>query len=109
VDTIEGDLEALLSVSVTADGPRSFRVAIGGELDIGNVDVLEREIAAVLQPRPDRLVLDVSALRFADSSGIALWLRLARCVDEFELRDPSPLLRRVLATMGLTSTLRVRP
>ncbi len=104
---VDGDSNGLLNVEVTVDGARSVCVAIGGELDISNVDTLERKIAGVLEQRPARLIIDASDLRFADSSGIALWVRLASSVDEFELRNPSPLLKRVLATMGLSAKLRV--
>ena len=57
---------------------------------------------------PARLVVDVSELRFADSSAIALWVRWAARVPEFELRDPSPLLQRVVTAMGLAEKLAVR-
>ena len=46
-------------------------------------------------------MLEVSGLRFADSSAIALWVKWSTRVTEVELREPPPLLRRVLTTMGL--------
>ena len=47
------------------------------------------------------LVVEVGDVSFADSSAIAMWVRWAGAVPQFELRDPSPLLRRVIRTMGL--------
>jgi len=84
-------------------------VAVRGELDIQTVPQLEAVVAPALEANPTRLVLDVSELRFADSSGIALWVRWAAQVDELELLRPSPLLRRVLTAMGLEQKLRMTP
>jgi anti-anti-sigma factor len=98
------------------DGGASFDVApdedgatvtIRGELDVANVDALDAAVAPVIDGGAKRLVLDVRELRFADSSAIALWLRWAAEVDEFELRDPPPLLRKVIASMGLAARLKL--
>jgi anti-anti-sigma factor len=80
-------------------------VRISGELDIANVDDLQDAVEPVIAKRPKRLIIDVSNLRFADSSAIALWVRWASSVPEFELRDASPLLRRVISSMGLEEKL----
>jgi anti-anti-sigma factor len=98
-----------LDAELLTDDGSSPVVAIRGELDIATVGRLEAVLAPVLAKHPARLVLDVGALRFADSSGIALWVRCASRVDELELRDPSPLLRRVVTTMGLAGKLRLKP
>jgi anti-anti-sigma factor len=84
-------------------------VTIRGELDLGNVDRLAAAAAPVLERKLSRLVVEVGSLRFADSSAIALWLRWASAVGEMELRNASPLLKRVVSTMGLTETLHLRP
>lgn len=100
---------AMLNVEVVSADADSVRIKVAGELDISNVDVFEREVAPVLSTTPQRLIIDAGELKFADSSGIALWVRLAGTVREFELSNPSPLLRRVIVTMGLASKLGVRP
>jgi anti-sigma B factor antagonist len=84
-------------------------VTVTGELDIANIAPLELAVAPIIETKPQRLVVDVSGLRFADSSAIALWVRWASSVGEIELRDPSPLLRRVILSMGLGERLRVKP
>jgi anti-anti-sigma factor len=98
------------------DGGASFDVApdedgatvtIRGELDVANVDALDAAVAPVIDGGAKRLVVDVRELRFADSSAIALWLRWAAEVDHFELRDPPALLRKVIASMGLATRLRL--
>jgi anti-anti-sigma factor len=82
-------------------------VTVRGELDISNVHELEAAVASTIAATPDRLVVDVRDVRFADSSAIAVWVRWAAAVEELELRDPPPLLRQVITKMGLAATLRV--
>ncbi|HET8978702.1 MAG TPA: STAS domain-containing protein [Solirubrobacteraceae bacterium] len=99
--------EPLASYQVTRSPDGTAVVAISGELDMSTVDELANELRPVLADAPSRLIVDVSAVSFADSSAIALWVRWSGSVSDFELRDPPPLLRRVLATMGLTTKLGV--
>jgi len=98
--------EPVMNFDVSADGNESATVTVSGELDIANVDRLEEAVAPIIERRPRRLVVDVAALRFADSSAIALWVRWASHVEEIELRACSPLLRRVIESMGLEEKLR---
>ena len=84
-------------------------VTVSGELDISNVDMLEQAVSPVLAENPDRLIIDVRGLRFADSSAIALWVRWASSVEAFELRDPPDLLRKVVTSMGLAGKLELTP
>ena len=86
---------------------RTALVTVTGELDLGNVDRLSAAVDQMVTDGLDRLVLEISGLRFADSSAIALWVRWSTKVDQLELRDPSPLLRRVVTTMGLAQRLRL--
>ncbi len=92
----------------TSDGDGAL-VAVSGELDIASVDELDAAVAPLLEAGPVGLVVDVSDLRFADSSAIALWVRWAAMVGDLELRHCSPLLRRVIESMGLEQTLRLTP
>jgi anti-sigma B factor antagonist len=98
---------ASATVEVTSAPDGTAIVRVGGELDMSSVDHLEAEVEPVLAPPPPRLVVDVSNVSFADSSAIAMWVRWAGAVPSFELRDPPPLLRRVLRTMGLDARLGV--
>lgn len=91
-----------------ASGPeRTTVVTIHGELDMSSTGRLGTEVQRALDDQPRRLVVDVSDVRFADSSAIALWVRWAGAVTDFELRDPPALLQRVIATMGLSDKLGV--
>jgi anti-anti-sigma factor len=104
---MEGVEPEPIAWTVSAGDRGEAIVTLRGELDIASVDRLDAAVAPVMARRPDRLVIDVSGLRFADSSAIALWVRWASMVDEIELRDPPPLLRRVVASMGLAGKLRL--
>jgi anti-anti-sigma factor len=86
---------------------RSAIVKVEGELDITTIDDLEEAVKPIIAGDPERLVIDVSGLRFADSSAIALWVKWSSTVPRLELRDPSPLLRRVIDSMGLAQILHV--
>ena len=97
------------SFEVLTDATGDPVVRVSGELDISAVDALDAEVRPVLAARPRRLIVDASELRFADSSAIALWVRWAGATEHFELRNPTPLLRRVIAGMGLTQKLAVTP
>jgi anti-anti-sigma factor len=99
----------LLSVEVLPGEDSTVTVRIGGELDIGNVDQLEAQVAHAMARAPRRLIVDIGALRFADSSAIALWVRWAGRVEQFELSEPSPLVRKVIEAMGLVQKLRPTP
>jgi anti-anti-sigma factor len=101
MDQLDAATDPVVTVDVATDGAGTPIVTIAGELDVGNVDAVDTAVAPVLLTRPARLIVDVRGLRFADSSAIALWLRWAASVDEFELRDPQPLLRKVIKMMGL--------
>ena len=98
-----------MTFDVVEGDDRSVTISVSGELDITNVDRLAAGVSPVLERDLARLVVDVHDLQFADSSAIALWVQWATTVPEIELRDPPPLLRRVVDTMGLTDTLKVAP
>jgi anti-anti-sigma factor len=82
-------------------------VTVRGELDISNVDQLEAAVAPILETKPDRLIVDLGGLRFADSSAIAVWVRWGTTVGQIELCNTSPLLRQVITRMGLATRLRI--
>jgi anti-anti-sigma factor len=96
-----------MSFDIAEGGDRSVNVTLSGELDITNIDRLASAVAPALEREPARLIIEVRDLRFADSSAIALWVQWATAVPDVELRHVSPLLRRVVDSMGLSETLKV--
>jgi anti-sigma B factor antagonist len=81
-------------------------LAVSGELDMSNVDVLKAAVAAL---RADKVVFDLSALRFMDSAGIAALLEAREQIGSVLLRAPSPTVRRVIEVTGLADVLPVEP
>jgi len=84
-------------------------VALSGELDSSNVPQLQTAVAAILAEHPQRVVFDLSGLRFMDSAGISVLVKLAGEIETVQIRDPSPIVRRVIEITGLTDILQVGP
>jgi anti-anti-sigma factor len=84
-------------------------LSLSGELDSSNVERLQAAVAAVLAAGPERVVFEMSELRFMDSAGISVLVRLAAEVQAVEIRDPSPIVRRVIEITGLTNVLHLDP
>jgi anti-sigma B factor antagonist len=82
---------------------------IAGELDISTVGSVRSAFDHVTATRPATLILDLSELRFIDSSGLALLLVAAREVGSVKLRNPSPPVRRVIEITGLGEILPLEP
>jgi anti-anti-sigma factor len=98
-----------LKFDVVSGDQGSLVVRMSGDLDLSTVGSVEAAVEPLLDQQPERLVIDVKNLQFADSSGLALWVRWANRVDQVEIREPSQLLRRVIERMGLAERLRCLP
>jgi anti-anti-sigma factor len=107
MDQLEDQPDLLISFDVAVDGDQHATVTIAGELDMSGIEPLAARVQGALDGGVTRLTVDVGAVRFADSSALALWVRWASVARQFELRDPPPLLRRVIAAMGLNEKLGV--
>jgi anti-anti-sigma factor len=105
MDELDGQPDQLVSFDVIVDADHHATVRIDGELDMSGIDPLASRVDEVLADGVTKLTVDVRGVRFADSSAIALWVRWASAVEEFELREPPPLLRRVIDAMGLAEKL----
>jgi anti-sigma B factor antagonist len=77
-------------------------VTLSGELDTSNVASLEEAVASITAAHPQRLIFDLSGLRFMDSAGIAALIGAASKVDTVHLREPSQMVRRVIELTGLS-------
>jgi anti-anti-sigma factor len=84
-------------------------VSLSGELDLTNVERVQSVIGDMISGGTERLVVETSELEFMDSSGLALLASVARKVPEVELRDPSPIVRRLVDLTGLAEILIVTP
>ncbi len=104
---LRGDRHAELVIDTSVDQAGTRIVTVSGELDISNAASLEATVASITAEHPDRLIFDLSGLRFMDSAGIAVLIGAAASVDAVQLRDPSPIVRRVIELTGLSSVLRI--
>jgi anti-anti-sigma factor len=102
---LDGDHPAEVLIDTRVDPAGAAIVIVSGELDISNAHSLETALASITAQRPGRLIFDLSALRFMDSAGIAVLLGAAAKVDAVRLRNPSPIVRRVVEVTGLTAVL----
>jgi anti-anti-sigma factor len=107
MEELGADSKPEMTFDVVNDDGKTTVVTITGELDIASAGRLELAVAPIIGEGTERLVVDVSGLRFADSSAIALWVRWAAAVGQLELRDASPLLQRIIRSMGLDQRLRL--
>ena len=69
-----------LSVRIDRDASHPV-VSLAGELDLSTIPQLERQLIQQARSRP-RMVVDMKALTFIDSSGIALLLRAHRATED---------------------------
>jgi anti-anti-sigma factor len=98
-----------MTLDIVEDDDGAPLLKLAGEIDMTNAGELDARVAPIIARPPSRLVVDLSQLEFADSSAIALLVKWANLVPQVEVRNPSELLRRVIARMGLAERLRVRP
>lgn len=94
-------------MSVTEAGEAVVRLS--GDLDLSGVRRVEADLDAFAGEHPEGLVFDLGELDFMDSSGIALLLREANKVQEVRVRQPSPVLRRIIEVTGLSGVFQVEP
>ena len=108
MDPVEVGDGAPLSIDISGE-PEELVVALTGELDISNVSILDARVDEALDGRPTMLVFDLAHLRFLDSSGIGLLLRVASKVETVRLRRPSDIVRQIVRYMGLSDVLPIEP
>ena len=89
-----------------ASGARVVKLI--GEIDLSNAEALG-DTLATMAGEGDHLVIDLSALEFMDSSGIAMLLRAAVRASSVEVRNPSAIVRRIIECTGLGDVLRIEP
>jgi anti-sigma B factor antagonist len=94
-----------------ATNGRDVSLALHGELDLGSAPDLDRQLREIEGTSPERLVIDLSGLRFMDSTGLASIVeaqRVARVIGhELVLRHPTSQVRRLFELTGLTDRLRI--
>ena len=96
---------------MTAD--RTVEVVLEGELDIGTAEDAQHRVAVAEREAPSLLVIDLSALRFVDSSGVRVVLladdRARAAGRRLAVRLGTGSALRVFAALGLVDRLEVLP
>ena len=97
---------------VTAPGD-AVVVALGGDLDIASVPVVREGLLSLLSPGASRLVIDMSAVRYADASGLEVLVSTRRRAvllgGTLRLAALQPEVARVLIVTGLSRHLGTYP
>ena len=93
-----------LTAQTTPDG--AVIVAIGGDLDIASAPAVRERLLSLLRPGACRLVIDMSAVRYADASGLAVLVSTRRRAvllgGGLRLAAPQPEVAGVLTVTGLS-------
>lgn len=90
------------AVWVRTDGPSTLAVEVRGELDLATAPVLKQNLEPY-SGRPKRIVYQLSDLAFIDATGLSALLTAVDGHDPttITVRDPSPMVRRLLELVGL--------
>lgn len=85
-------------------------MAVAGDLDLATAEsLIDRVGAMIAEGPPVDLILDLAGLRFCDSAGINVLIRLRKVADQhgrrFAVVHPQPPVRRVFELTGLRAYL----
>ena len=109
MDKLSSTGESRLNFEFSREDDGSPLVTLHGELDLATAHELETALEPIVARPTRRLIVDAGDLEFADSSAIALLVRVANVVDQVEIRRPRELLREVIQRMGLADRLHLVP
>ncbi|MGH9079497.1 MAG: STAS domain-containing protein [Acidimicrobiales bacterium] len=106
---VESGSGEAVTVQGSMDDPRFPVIRIGGELDLSSVESVKLGMEPYLRDETTRVTFDLEELTFMDSSGIALLVQVANRVESVELRNVTPIVRRVLQATGLLEAFGLAP
>jgi anti-sigma B factor antagonist len=92
-----------LRIDMRLDPTGAQVVILWGELDSSNAASLQERVASISLQPDQSLIFDLTDLRFMDSAGIAVLIGAAAKASSMSLRNPSPIIRRVLEATGLSN------
>lgn len=82
-------------------------VRLSGELDLTSCDQARTALDAALSGHPRSVILDIGALDYMDSSGLVLLVQMTSAVQQVQVRNPSPIVRRLIELSGLSEMLHI--
>ena len=92
---------------------RAVVAVLGGDLDIAAVPAVRERLLGLLRPGASRLVIDMSGVRYADASGLAVLVSTQRRAvllgGTLHLAALQPEVARVLAATGVSRRLGTYP
>ncbi|MBO0871047.1 MAG: STAS domain-containing protein [Micromonosporaceae bacterium] len=100
----------LLTHTTVREDVQRVRICFSGEIDLSSADLVDAAIIDALRShRPRRLEIDLSGLRFMDSSGVSALIRgRAKAIDgdcQLVVTDASPMIYRILNVTGVLRAL----
>ncbi|HEX6523592.1 MAG TPA: STAS domain-containing protein [Streptosporangiaceae bacterium] len=88
-------------------------VMLTGDLDIASAPALRESLLELLRPRPSRLIINLSAVGYADASGAAVLVGIARRAGLLggwlRLASPAPAVAKTLSITGVNRYLATFP
>jgi anti-anti-sigma factor len=101
--------EARFDVAVV-DAVRPPVVSVTGDIDIATSDMFMSAVDQLLDAGTGgSIVFDLERVAFIDSSGLAVLVNAANAGNRVVLRNPSPVIRRVIVATGLQHILHAEP
>lgn len=100
MDEVADQPRAWLDVAGAPDGG-PLLVRLGGELDLAGLPDVAPALDRLMGLPPQAVRVDVGELRFLDSTGVAVLIRLANHFDRVEIVHAGPAVRRVVQVLGL--------
>jgi anti-anti-sigma factor len=104
---------APLSIEVAEVRPRMVRISVAGEVDLTSAPLLREAVAEAISAAPEYIEIDLGAVRFLDSTGVAALVGADKSASAIGCRVvvtcPQPPVRRVLDIVGIWEKLRGDP
>lgn len=102
-----------ITITVGTERDSTVIASLGGELDLVSAPAVRERLLSLLSPDASRLVVDMSAIRYADASGLAVLVSTQRRAvllgGTLRLAALQPEVARVLKIAGLSRHLAVYP
>jgi anti-anti-sigma factor len=106
--------DGVLGLSLSSRTERGYVIAaLSGELDIASAPALREQLLGLLRPAASSLIIDLSAVSYADASGLTVLVGTGRRAGLLggclRLAAPSPEAAKVLSITGLNRHLDIFP
>ncbi|MCW2891744.1 MAG: Anti-anti-sigma regulatory factor (antagonist of anti-sigma factor)-like protein [Actinomycetia bacterium] len=102
-----------ITITVGTERDSTVIASLGGELDLVSAPAVRERLLSLLSPDASRLVVDMSAIRYADASGLAVLVSTQRRAvllgGTLRLAALQPEVARMLKIAGLSRHLAVYP